>query len=460
MLPEPFLTRMQRLLGEDYSAFTASFEQDAVRALRVNTCKISEAALREALGETLTPLSYAADGFVFDAEGIGNHPLHHSGAFYVQDPGAMATLHAIEIQKGWRVADFCAAPGGKSSQLSAYIGEDGFLLSNEINHARCKTLAGNLERLGCRNALLTNTDSASIASWFSAYFDLVLVDAPCSGEGMFRKHEHAVTEWSEENVLACAKKQSEILDHAAKTVADGGYLLYSTCTFSLEENECNVDAFLTRHPAFEVVEVSASLKAATADGIAFEGASHPEALRMTRRFYPHVSMGEGQYIALMRKKGEGDSARVLYKDTAQSLSKDDRRIVEAFLKDVLTPEGCKQMLADGVLFKHKENVFIRSHRLPVPPYGVYMPGVALGALVKGRVEVHHQFFSAYGRDFVRRLELRADDVRVSRYLRGETIECDLPNGYAVLLVHGCALGGVKVVNGIAKNHYPKGLRLH
>ena len=460
MLPELFLTRMQGLLGEEYSAFTQALEKDAIRALRVNTCKISETSLQEVLCETLTSISYAADGFVFDAEGIGNHPLHHSGAFYVQDPGAMATLHALDIQKGWRVADFCAAPGGKSSQLSAYIGEDGLLLSNEINHARCKTLAGNLERLGCRNALLMNTDSDSIASWFSAYFDLVLVDAPCSGEGMFRKHEHAVTEWSEENVLACAKKQAEILDNAAKTVADGGYLLYSTCTFSLEENEKNVDAFLTCHPEFEVVEVSASLGAATADGIAFDGAKHPEALRMTRRFYPHVSPGEGQYIALMRKKDEGCRASVLYKDTAHPLSKEERRIVEAFLKDVLTPEACDRMLADGVLIKHKENVFIRPHRIPIPPYGTYMPGVALGAIVKGRVEVHHQFFSAYGADFVRRLELRTDDGRISRYLRGETFECDLPNGYAVLLVHGCALGGVKVVNGVAKNHYPKGLRIH
>ncbi len=450
---------MERLLAEEYPAFLEALEKDAVRALRINTCKTDENTVREALGADLTPVSYAPDGFIFDADKIGNHPLHHSGAFYVQDPGAMATLHALAVEKGWRVADFCAAPGGKSSQLSAYIGEEGVLLSNEINHARCKTLAGNLERLGCRNAILTNVDTDSLASWFSAYFDLVLVDAPCSGEGMFRKHDHAVTEWNEENVLSCAKKQEQILENAAKTVADGGYLLYSTCTFSLEENEKNVDAFLTRHPEFRVCEVLPTLKDATADGIAFDGARHPDELRLTRRFYPHRSMGEGQYIALMRKSTEGNAPKVLYHDAAQSLSKEERRIAEAFLKDVLTAEQCKLLLSDAMLIKYKENIFLRPMRLPIPPYGVYMPGVAIGTVVKGRVEVHHQFFSAMGRFFARRLELSCDDERVMRYLRGETFACDLLGGYAAVMVDGCALGGIKVANGIAKNHYPKGLRM-
>lgn len=459
VLPESFLLRMERILGDEYPPFLKSLEEDAVRALRVNYCKTDVKTICDAFGDKLQPLSYADDGYIFEAERIGNHPLHHCGAFYVQDPGAMATLHALPIQKGWRVADFCAAPGGKSSQLASYIGEDGFLLSNEYNHARCKTLAGNLERLGCSNVLLTNTDTETLSKWFSSYFDLVLVDAPCSGEGMFRKYDHASEEWSPEGVIACAERQKEILDNAALTVANDGYLLYSTCTFSLEENEMNVDSFLSRHPEFSVCEVDATLKNVTADGYVFEGAQHKDVLARTRRFYPHRSLGEGQYIALLRKNAERSVSKILYQDASQTPSRDEMKVLDAFLKDIFSLESLQKILSKKRIVKYKDNFFFIPSDVSIPKYGVYMPGVAIGTVVKGRLEPHHQLFSAFGHFFSRKIDLSFSDPLAEKFLRGETLPTNLSDGYAVLTLNGTALGGVKVTKGVAKNHYPKGLRI-
>ena len=459
MLPEKFLIRMQSLLKEEYSMFLEAIAQKNVRAMRLNSSKAKAIVLENAFSGALSSVPYAPDAYIFDIDKIGNHPLHHAGAFYVQDPGAMATLHALPIKKGWRVADFCAAPGGKTSQLSAYVGEEGLVLSNEIDRTRCKALAGNLERLGVKNVLLTNTDSATLGSWYSSYFDLVLVDAPCSGEGMFRKYDYARSEWSEEGVLSCAKLQSEILDAAAQTVKGGGYLLYSTCTFSLEENEKNVDAFLARHPDFFVDSISPELLPYTAEGIAFEGSLYPDSLRLTRRFYPHHAMGEGQYIALLKKREAVGTPSLGYKDAAQSLSKLEEELVRAFLAGVLSEEGQNFVKSTFQLIKFKDSVFLKNP-LPLPPHNVYAPGICVGTLTKGRLEPHHQLFSAFGHCFLRKEELSAEGDTVKKYLRGETFTSSLENGYAAVLVEGCALGGIKVVGGVAKNHYPKGLRLH
>ncbi len=459
MLPEKFLARMKCLLKEEYPSFLNAIEEKNVRAMRVNPVKAEPSVIKNAFEGELSSVPYASDAFVFDIERIGNHPLHHAGAFYVQDPGAMATLHALPIEKGWCVADFCAAPGGKTTQLAAYVGESGFVLANEFDHGRCKILAGNLERLGVKNTLLTSTDTATLSSWFSSVFDLVLVDAPCSGEGMFRKYDYAQTEWSAEAVLSLASLQAEILDNAASTVKGGGYLLYSTCTFSLEENEMNVDAFLERHPDFSVQPISSALLPYTAEGVVFEGARHPEALKHTRRFYPHVAMGEGQFIALFKKKENGERPRFTYADAAVSLNKAEEKLVYEFLKNVLTHDGFSLVKNSFSLVKHKESVFLKKS-FPFPPRFVYMPGVCLGEITKGRIEPHHQFFSAFGDLFIRKEMISLESDALTKYLRGETFETALSNGYAAVLADGCALGGIKAVNGIAKNHYPKGLRLH
>ena len=254
MIPEKFSERMKEMLGDEYATFESALSEKNVRGVRVNTAKISPEDYKSVTELDLSPIPYADYGFIpHDAEGIGTTAEHHAGMIYVQDPGAMATVTALDVERGWRVLDACAAPGGKASQLAALVGDEGFVLANEYVPKRAKIIVGNFERLGIKNAVVTSLDTAKIAEMFSDYFDLVLCDAPCSGEGMFRKYDEALTEWSEENVRACAERQSEILSNCAKTVRHGGYLLYSTCTYSKEENEDTLRAFLDSQPEFSLV---------------------------------------------------------------------------------------------------------------------------------------------------------------------------------------------------------------
>ena len=219
MLPNRFTERMKALLGDKYAAFEEALTLPGIRAVRVNRVKISIDDFLKKTKLSLSPIPYADEGFIPDnCDGIGRSAEHHSGMFYVQDPGAMATVKSVKIEKGWRVLDACAAPGGKASQLAEAVGDEGFLLANEFVPKRAKIIVSNFERLGIRNAMIVSLDTKKLSEMFSSYFDLVLCDAPCSGEGMFRKYDEAITEWSEENVLACAKRQKDILENCAKTV--------------------------------------------------------------------------------------------------------------------------------------------------------------------------------------------------------------------------------------------------
>ena len=447
MLPERFKERMKDMLGDEYPAFEAALAEPNVRAIRVNESKISVADFLSATGLSLSPISYAEDGFIPDnVEGIGKSAEHHSGMFYVQDPGAMATVKALDIKKGWCVLDACSAPGGKASQLAAAIGDEGFILANEYVPKRAKIIVSNFERLGIKNAIVTSLDTAKIKEMFASYFDLVLCDAPCSGEGMFRKYDEALTEWSEENVRLCAERQTEIMNNLASVVKAGGYLLYSTCTYSKEENEGVVSEFLKAHPEFTLCPVKEELKAATADGL--------DGLKEARRFYPHLTKGEGQFIALMQKsENSGDMPTILYKEKVILPTKDELAVTSKFLSDNLEAKPC------GRLIKWGEYVVLIPHDLPIPPYSVFMPGIILGEIKKGNFFPHHQLFSAYGGNFKRQVNLTKEDPRTEKYLRGEEIDANSDlNGWCAVTYEGVALGGGKISGGRVKNHYPKGLR--
>lgn len=456
MLPEAFMERMKKLLPDEYCAFERELtEGREVKGARINLAKCDKESYIEAVGKAPAFLTYADSGFILDEPlGIGNTPEHHSGMIYVQDPGAMAALSALNIEYGWHVLDMCAAPGGKSSQAAALIGEGGFILSNEIVPKRAKTVVSNFERLGIANAIVTSLDTSELPKLFSGEFDLVICDAPCSGEGMFRKDCPAIEEWSEENVLACAKRQREILKNAPTLVKPGGYLLYSTCTYSLLENEMTVDAFLSENPNFELVPVKEELRAVTADGIVFEGAKCKE-LSLARRFYPHVSAGEGQFVALMKKRGgEQELKTILYKSAEIKPTKQEIETVKAFFKENLYEEP------NATLIKYHDNLVLSPHGMPVPPYGVFMAGVLLGEIQKGILRPSHQFFSVYGALMKRIENLERGDERINKYLSGEEIECfDFEGGgWCCVCYHGVPLGGGKASSGVIKNHYPKGLR--
>lgn len=452
-LPAAFLRRMEGLLGEEFPAFLASCGREPERALFLLAERLPQEEFERVCGFTVEKLPHLPGGYTFQTEKPGNDPLHHAGAFYVQDPSAMATVSAAPLRKGMRCLDLCAAPGGKSVQLASAIGCDlgektreagGFLVSNEIQPSRCKVLCSNIERMGFANVLISNADPARMAQWYPSYFDLTLVDAPCSGEGMFRKEPRAASEWSEGAPAFCAERQKRILREAAKTVAPGGYLLYSTCTFSTEENEGVTMAFLAGHPAFSLCDVPERLKGVTAPGID---------LPQARRWYPHLAPGEGQFFVLFQRNEEGARADFpAFADARQFLNGAELEIVTAFLEDTLVSCG------DLTLCKLKNGQIVAAD-FPVPAENVFAAGVTLGTVEKGRFVPHHQLFKALGSRFLRRIELSYDDERVRKYLSGAEIPCDCRDGWAVVTVCGCVLGGVKVSGGVAKNHYPKGLRL-
>ena len=445
-LPQEFLNRMETLLGEEFDDFLKSYDLPPVKAFRVNTAKISVADFEKLNIFGNEKIPYTENGFYLLYDKVGNHPYHHAGMMYVQEPAAMAPAECLDVEKGWCVLDMCAAPGGKTTQLKNKLGEDGVLLSNEIIPSRCKILTGNIERLGLHNTVTTCMDTEKLAKTFPKTFDLIMVDAPCSGEGMFRKDDTAIAEWSVKNVKMCAERQAQILENAAKLLKDGGYIIYATCTFSLEENEMTVDNFLQNHPEFEILPVKDDVKKVTADGILFDGCKNKN-ITYARRFYPHISKGEGQFMAVLHNKNP-KTETVKHPPKQQKVDP----IVFEFLKDSLTEYN-----KENVKMYNGNPVFLTPD-FEVKDGVAFCAGITVGEIRKNYILPHHQFFMGMGKYFKRKIQLSADSEEIQKYLHGEEIVTDLQNGWAVVMVDGCPLGGAKIANGKAKNHYPKGLR--
>ena len=464
-LPIAFAERMKRLLGEEYEAFDKALcTEDAVKGLRVNTNKVSADAFSAHAPFAIEPIPYVHGGFIVsDDAQAGKHPYHQAGAYYMQDPGAMATVAALPDdiweRDGLKILDLCAAPGGKTTHLAARCAPlGGAVLANEYNAARSRILAGNVERMGLDNVLVTNLDSKYIGEWYRGFFDLVVVDAPCSGEGMYRKTDLAISEWSVENVQMCAVRQREILENAARCVATGGYLLYSTCTYSTEENEEMVAEFLQKHTSFTLCSCNEAVVRKTADGIVVNE-RYPD-LALCRRFYPHVSRGEGQFVALLRCDGDGADEKKTTRDAFTPLGKRETAVAQDFLRETLGKTLSGICLCGGNVSSFVPH---ETMQFPLPPFGLVAAGATLGELRKDRIVPHHHFFMAYGTQMRSTCILEATDDRVARYLAGEEIEVSTERkGYtSVLLRLGeetVSLGGGKAVQGRLKNYYPKGLR--
>lgn len=446
-LPIAYQNHMKNLLGADFKSYLLELEKPPVRAFRVNTDKISIEDFQKINIFGKNKIPYVDNGFYLDFDKVGNHPYHHAGLIYVQEPAAMAPAECINIDPAWCILDMCAAPGGKSTQLKNKLSENGVLVSNEIIASRCKILTGNIERLGLQNVVTTCMDTEKLARTFPDTFDLVMVDAPCSGEGMFRKEEIAVDEWSEKNVTMCANRQAEILENATKALKSGGYIVYATCTFSLQENEMTVDSFLQNHPDFELVKVNEKVSEYTCDGINFDGCKC-ENIHFARRFYPHKSKGEGQFMAILHHKGEKYAD---YNPTPNPRKTD--KIVTDFLNDTLEDYN------PDYIHEYNKNPIYYNNRLPIKDGQAFCCGVTIGEIRKNYILPHHQFFMALGHKFKRKINLAPDSAELTKYLHGEEFDTNCKNGWAVVTVDGFSLGGVKVTNGKAKNHYPKGLRI-
>lgn len=446
MLPEKFLERMQTMLGDEYRDFLASFEKERYQALRVNPLKAGGGADTGA-GETrgtekllgqifhLTPVSWEPDGYYYTGEDQpGRHPYHEAGVYYIQEPSAMAVVPLLEVVPGERVLDLCAAPGGKSTQTAGYLMGQGLLVSNEIHPARARILSENVERMGVRNACVTNETPTRLSEKFVEYFDKILVDAPCSGEGMFRKNEAACGEWSPENVELCAARQDEILDCAARMLRPGGRLVYSTCTFSTLENEGSIGRFLDRHPEF--------------------------LQRKSLRLWPHKIKGEGHFAAVLQREGnvpEGCEAMAAG-GTERGLSDKDRELEpwREFCRETLTADITKE----GILLRFGDNLYLAPEGMPsLKGLKVLRPGLHLGTLKKNRFEPSHALALTLSQKDVRHAcQLSAGDDVTAAYLNGQTFPREGEKGWYLILVDGFSIGWGKLAGGIMKNHYPRGLR--
>lgn len=440
-LPVAFRARMETLLGQDAPAFFAAMEEAPRRALRLDPDRCPRSVARRLLGDALgEEIPFAENAWFVEGEGLGRHFLHHGGAIYLQDPAAMAPAAAVTVQPGDRILDLCAAPGGKSLALAARLGQEGLLVCNEPQPARRKVLLQNLERCGVTALVFDRDATKPLPRDWNGFFDLVVCDAPCSGEGMFRKDPDAAELWSPEEVERCALRQEAILNHAAEAVASHGTLLYATCTWSVEENEDRVAAFLQTHPDFVQIPPADAVTAVSAPGVPREGVK----AELCRRFYPHLFPGEGQFLALFRRQGGEAWAP---KEKAEK-PHPDGRIVRGFLTEELTA------LPQGELLCRDGWWYLTPHRNQAKDAA--SPGLLLGEVRKGRFVPQHRLFLAKGVSFRREIELSEADA--ARYLAGEELPWDGEAGWTRVCAGGCPLGGGKVSAGRLKNHYPKGLR--
>lgn len=450
MYPEYFEARERALLGERFDALFSASEAPA-RGLTVNGLRCTPEWLTRRLDAPLTPSPFCAEGFVLgDSERrLGKHPYHHAGAFYLQEPSASAPAALLEVQPGQRVLDMCAAPGGKSSQLAAALKGQGVLVSNEYEPARAQALMSNLERMGPVNSVITTGDTARLAAALPGWFDRVLVDAPCSGEGMFRKEPQAVARHSPALVARCAALGAEILENAATVLAPGGLLVYSTCTFAPEEDEGQIGHFLALHPEFELLDCGVSFGAPGEENRCGE---HPFPAGLTRRIWP-AQGGEGHFMTKLRKSPDAPAA------------------VSKRTKPARPPKPCAEWLAFAAEYfpaLKGQSAQAAGERLFLPPQGwqgeglklsIARCGVTLGRAQKGRFEPDHHLFMVFGPECENREELTLGDPRTEAWLRGEEIEAvTAKNGWCAVLVDGLPLGGGKVSGGRVKNHYPKALR--
>lgn len=448
-LPVPYIEKMRTLLGEEAELFFSSYEQPRTQGLRLNPLKVpgDAEAIRRELTQLfgLEPVPWCPTGFYYsEAARPGKHPYHAAGLYYIQEPSAMSSVELLAPQPGDTVLDLAGAPGGKSTQIAGKLKGEGLLITNEIHPARAKILSENIERIGATNTIVTCAAPDQLVAKFPAFFDKIMLDAPCSGEGMFRKDPETVNEWSPEHVTMCAARQLDILRSAVRMLKPGGTLGYSTCTFSPEENERTMEAITSEYPELRLVTME--------------------------RIWPHRERGEGHFVAVLAKDGAAaDTASSLSggrrkAQAAPALVKEAVKLFEAFAAEALAdwhfPTGEPLLFGDQLylLPRDREGAF-------GPPLleglKTLRPGLHLGTVKKNRFEPAHALALALQPTQAQTvMELGADSTQAQAYLRGEAIAADkeIRSGWTLVTLNGYSVGWGKQSGGQLKNHYPKGLR--
>ena len=452
---EIFLEKMKKLLGDDFDAYLKSMSEPSFKGMRVNTLKADDDSVMRLLPFNTEKTPFYKHGYYIDNEvsHIGTHPLHHAGAIYMQEPSAMSAVTMLRVEKGDKVLDLCAAPGSKTTQIAQELQGSGLLWSNEIVSSRANILLQNLERCGVKNAVVSNTSPEVLSKELVGYFDKILVDAPCSGEGMFRKDEKAKEEWSAEHVISCANRQLHILNSAKNMLKAGGALVYSTCTFSVEENEGVVTKFLEENPEFELDSSGENFGRNT--------------LTHCKRIFP-MDGGEGHFAARFVKKYEPDCEELATKsknkkkgNTKPVFEKADKSAY-AFINEIFSSDEYDNLYLVGnkVYALTQELKELIESDIDLKKLSVRRVGVEVCENKGKRYEPLHYAFTACSKNSAKNvINLDLNDERVYKFLHGEEIKTDESvKGYTLVCVENITLGFGKASNGNLKNKYPKGLR--
>ena len=449
-LPEKYTESMKALLGDEYDSYIESFSDKRLYGLRVNNLKISTEDFLKICPFKLEPIPWIENGFYYSEDDKpAKHPYYFAGLYYIQEPSAMTPANVLPIDEGDVVFDMCAAPGGKSTELAAKLNKTGLLVTNDISNSRAKALLKNVEVFGVPNLCVLNEDPVGIASRFSGFFDKVLIDAPCSGEGMFRKGNNEIKNWQQKGSEPYAKLQREIVDDAIKLLAPGGMLLYSTCTFSPEENEQVIEYLLEKNEELSLVPMKMC-----------EGFDHGhpewtltgrEDIKQCIRLWPHKIKGEGHFLALL-KKADGEQPTFKY---------------EKIKKVKLTPEteeffkNCKMDIDWSHVREHQGKLFYLKEDIPeMKKVRVLRKGLYLGEMKKGRFEPSQSFAVALAaNDYEPYLSFDINDENTVKYLKCETLDVDTATeGIHLIGTNEFPLGWAKIKKGRLKNKYSSSWR--
>ena len=439
-MKEIFLKRMQSILGNQYNDFLVALNQEPKKAFYLNQKKINAIDILDQLKIKAHP--YIKNGFYYDSYeyALGKSPYYHCGLYYIQEPSAMVVGDLLDVKPNDYILDMCAAPGGKTCQVAMKLSDQGLMIANDITSMRASILSQNVERMGLTNTIVTNTDPIHFDKIFQGYFDKIILDAPCSGEGMFRKLDKAIETWSIDKVNECAYIQKKLVDSAFKMLKEGGLLIYSTCTYSIEENEAIVE-YACQNFDFETIHL-------TKQKGMVSGINHDDVIRL----YPHINYGEGHFIALLQKKASTKTKKIKLIQT--NISNDQLKLVQKFYHTYLNLEVPKN------LYCSNDHVYaIKPHFPMMEKTKILRTGLHLGICKKGRFEPSHALaLTLQPNDVKQAYYFNVGSLEVQKYLQGHTLEGTNQKGYGVIFVDNFPLAFYKESNQQVKNLYPKGLR--